>query len=37
MGGANYQTLINQVLREYVVHHHQPLEDLLREELGKYR
>lgn len=41
MGGGNYQTLINQALREYVVNQQQPLEDVLRrvlrEELDKYR
>jgi uncharacterized protein (DUF4415 family) len=41
MGGGNYQTLINQALREYVTNQRQPLEEVLRrvlrEELGKYR
>ena len=29
-GGGNYQTLINQALREYLKHQQQPLEELLR-------
>ena len=29
-GGGNYQTLINQALREYVVQQQQPLEEILR-------
>jgi len=29
-GGGNYQTLINQALREYVNQQQQPLEELLR-------
>lgn len=29
-GGGNYQTLINQALREYVAHRQEPLEDVLR-------
>jgi uncharacterized protein (DUF4415 family) len=29
-GGGNYQTLINQALREYLSQHQQPLEELLR-------
>jgi Arc/MetJ family transcription regulator len=29
-GGGNYQTLINQALREYVQNQRQPLEDILR-------
>jgi uncharacterized protein (DUF4415 family) len=29
-GGGNYQTLINQALREYLNQQQQPLEDLLR-------
>lgn len=41
MGGGNYQTLINQALREYVFNQQQPLEDILRrvvrEELENYR
>ena len=41
MGGGNYQTLINQALRDHVLNQQQPLEDVLRrvlrEELGKYR
>ena len=40
-GGGNYQSNINQVLREYVLSHHAPLEQLLRrvvrEELAQYR
>jgi len=30
MGGGNYQTLINQALREYVTRQQQPLEEILR-------
>ena len=41
MGGGNYQTLINQTLREYVFNQQQPLEEILRrvvrEELENYR
>ena len=41
MGGGNYQTLINQALREVVTNQREPLEEVLRrvlrEELGKYR
>jgi uncharacterized protein (DUF4415 family) len=29
-GGGNYQTLINTVLREYVEHRQEPLEETLR-------
>jgi uncharacterized protein (DUF4415 family) len=29
-GGGNYQSLINQVLREHIEHNHEPLEDTLR-------
>ena len=40
-GGGNYQTNINQVLREYILGHHAPLEELLRkvlrEELAEYK
>ena len=40
-GGGNYQTMINQVLREYVLSHQAPLEELLRrvvrEELAHYK
>lgn len=40
-GGGNYQTMINQTLREYVAGHQSPLEDLLRrvvrEELAHYK
>lgn len=40
-GGGNYQTLINTLLREYVKHRREPLEETLRrvvrEELSKYR
>jgi uncharacterized protein (DUF4415 family) len=39
-GGGNYQTLINQALREYMGSKHEPLEDtlrrVLREELPGY-
>lgn len=30
LGGGNYQTLINEALREYVQSHKEPLEDILR-------
>jgi uncharacterized protein (DUF4415 family) len=40
-GGGNYQTMINQVLRDYVTGHQAPLEELLRrvvrEELAHYK
>jgi uncharacterized protein (DUF4415 family) len=40
-GGGNYQTAINQVLREYIYSHQHPLEELLRrvvrEELEHYK
>lgn len=40
-GGGNYQTLINQVLRDYVLSHQAPLEEMLRrvvrEELSHYK
>jgi uncharacterized protein (DUF4415 family) len=40
-GGGNYQTHINQVLREYMLTHQAPLEELLRrvlrEELAQYK
>lgn len=40
-GGGNYQTNINQVLREYIYAHQPPLEELLRrvvrEELAQYK
>ena len=29
-GGGNYQTVINDVLREYIQQHREPLEDTLR-------
>lgn len=29
-GGGNYQTLINQALRDYIVHKREPLEHVLR-------
>jgi uncharacterized protein (DUF4415 family) len=29
-GGGNYQTLINQALREYITRQQQPLEEILR-------
>jgi uncharacterized protein (DUF4415 family) len=39
MGGGNYQTMINNALREYVEHRKEPLEDtlrrILREELKR--
>ncbi len=39
-GGANYQTLINQSLREFMESRHEPLEGtirrVVREELAKY-
>ncbi len=38
MGGGNYQSLINDALREYVQQHKEPLEEMLRrvirEEIG---
>ena len=40
-GGGNYQTNINEVLREYMLGHEAPLEELLRrvlrEELAEYK
>ena len=40
-GGGNYQTMINQALREYILGQQQPLEEVLRrvvrEELAQYR
>lgn len=30
MGGGNYQTLINQALREYIQHRQEPIEEILR-------
>ncbi len=40
-GGGNYQTLINQALREYILSQNNALEDLLRkvlrEELAQYK
>jgi uncharacterized protein (DUF4415 family) len=40
-GGGNYQTMINQVLREYIGSRQAPLEEMLRrvvrEELAQYR
>jgi len=40
-GGGNYQTMINQVLREYIYSHQPSLEELLRrvvrEELAQYK
>ena len=40
-GGGNYQTMINQALREYILYQHEPLEQILRrvvrEELQNYR
>lgn len=39
LGGGNYQTLINNALREYIQHRREPLEEILRrvlrEELHK--
>lgn len=39
-GGANYQTLINHALREYVVERSEPLEEkirrMVREEVARY-
>lgn len=39
-GGANYQTLINRALREYIEERGEPLEDkirrIVREEIPKY-
>jgi uncharacterized protein (DUF4415 family) len=29
-GGGSYQMLINQALRDFIVHKHEPLEDTLR-------
>ena len=29
-GGGNYQSLINQALREYIAHQQQPLDEILR-------
>jgi uncharacterized protein (DUF4415 family) len=41
MGGGNYQTLINNALRQYVTEQKEPLEDVLRrvvrEELSNYK
>ncbi len=40
-GGGNYQTMINQVLRDYIYSHKPSLEELLRrvvrEELAQYK
>lgn len=40
-GGGNYQTLINQALREYILQQREPLESTLRrvirEELAEYQ
>jgi uncharacterized protein (DUF4415 family) len=40
-GGGNYQTMINQVLKEYILNRQAPLEEMLRrvvrEELAQYR
>ncbi len=40
-GGGNYQTMINQALREYITGQQLPLEDILRrvvrEELAQYK
>jgi uncharacterized protein (DUF4415 family) len=41
MGGGNYQTMMNEVLRQYMLSQHEPLEAtlrrVLREELAQYR
>ena len=29
-GGGNYQTLINEALRQHIMHEHEPLEETLR-------
>jgi uncharacterized protein (DUF4415 family) len=40
-GGGNYQTMINQALRDYIVGQQIPIEDLIRrvvrEELAQYK
>lgn len=40
-GGGNYQTMLNQALREYILNHQVSLEEMLRrvvrEELAQYR
>jgi uncharacterized protein (DUF4415 family) len=40
-GGGNYQTMINQALREYIMGQQIPIEDLIRrvvrEELAQYK
>jgi hypothetical protein len=40
-GGGNYQSLINEALRQFIAHHTEPLEDVfrrvLREELQELR
>ncbi|MEI7989669.1 MAG: BrnA antitoxin family protein, partial [Chloroflexota bacterium] len=40
-GGGNYQTMLNQALREYILSHQVSLEEMLRrvvrEELAQYR
>ncbi len=40
MGGGNYQTLINEALRHYVIQQKEPIEEILRrvvrEELSNY-
>lgn len=40
-GGGSYQTMINQTLRDYMLGHQAPLEELLRkvvrEELAQYK
>jgi uncharacterized protein (DUF4415 family) len=40
-GGGNYQSMINQVLRDYVLSQREPLEEtlrrIIREELQNYR
>ena len=41
MGGGNYQTLINEALRQYITQQKEPIEEILRrvvrEELSNYR
>ena len=40
-GGGNYQTMINQALRDYILSHRVPLEEIVRrvvrEELARYK
>ncbi len=41
MGGGNYQTLINEALRQYIMQKKEPLEEIIRrvvrEELSHYK